>query len=294
MVSMRSEDEGKTWTGFNPIEPYSNASTGQVSAYGSIAARPDGSRIFALWIQNVNNISHLPNKPLCPSMAAADMLGNFVWKYSDDHGKTWSPRHYTIPVPFNYIETINSFSKAKNGTGDVQIMWEVDHLKTLKDGTLIFAFTKIGTYAVAAPEEMFVMASRNLLTEEDPDKVVWDMWPHGDHGITAPGHPDDPTVVSEEPHVVPSKDRLTILFRTSPGYVGLRRVSGWRFSGAVRQTVGKFDVCIVLTDLGRQIRKLELAQASAGPTFPKTPGEWSGADDILQHGPAGRRSLTSR
>ena len=48
----------------------------------------------------------------------------------------------------------------------------MDHLKTLKDGTLIFAFTKIGTYAVAAPEEMFVLASRNLLNEPDPDEVA--------------------------------------------------------------------------------------------------------------------------
>ena len=50
-------------------------------------------------------------------------------------------------------------------------MWEVDHIKTLKDNTVLFAFTKIGTYAVAPPEEMFVMASANLLTETDPHKV---------------------------------------------------------------------------------------------------------------------------
>jgi hypothetical protein len=222
MVSMRTHDEGKTWTGFNPIEPYSNATTGQVSAYGSVAARSDGSRIFALWIQNVHNVSHLPGKPSSPATFRADMLGNFVWKFSDDRGETWSARHYTIPVPYNYIESVNSFSKAKNGTGDVQIMWEVDHLKTLKDGTLIFAFTKIGTYPVAAPEEMFVLASSNLLSEDDPEKVVWDMWPHGDHGITATGHPDDPGFVAEEPHVVPvhEDDMLTLFWRTTQGYIG--------------------------------------------------------------------------
>ena len=222
MVSMRTRDEGKTWTGFNAIEPYSNATTGQVSAYGSVAARADGSRVFALWIQNVHNVSHLPGEPPAPAAFRADMLGNFVWKFSDDRGETWSARHYTIPVPYTYIESVNSFSKAKNGTGDVQIMWEVDHLKTLKDGTLVFAFTKIGTYAVAAPEELFILASSNLLTEEDPDKVVWDMWPHGEHGIMATDHPDDPTVVAEEPHVVPvhSDDMLTLFWRTTQGYMG--------------------------------------------------------------------------
>ena len=51
-----------------------------------------------------------------------------MWKYSDDEGKTWSPKHYTIPVPRNYIETVNSFSEAHGGKGNetaTQIMWQV-------------------------------------------------------------------------------------------------------------------------------------------------------------------------
>jgi hypothetical protein len=31
-------------------------------------------------------------------------------------------------------------------------------------GTVLFAFTKIGTYAVAPPEEMYFLVSDNLLT----------------------------------------------------------------------------------------------------------------------------------
>jgi hypothetical protein len=221
MVSMRSKDHGKTFDKFVTIEPYSNTSTGQVSAYGSIAARKDGSRIFALWIQNVNNVSHVPGSKPSNSFRA-DMLGNFVWKYSDDQGLTWSNKHYTIPVPYNFIESINTFSKKNNGTGDVQIMWEVDHLKTMKDNTLIFAFTKIGTYAVAAPEEIFILASKNILTENNPDLVVWDMWPHGEHGIGAVYHPDDPNIVTEEPHVMPiqNDEVLYIVWRTNQGYMG--------------------------------------------------------------------------
>lgn len=110
----------------------------QVSAYGSVVARPDGSRVFALWVQNVNNVSHVPGGK--PSNAfRADMLGNFVWKYSDDEGRTWSDDHFVIPVPYGYIESINTFSKTKGGPGDVQIMWEVDHVKVLDDLTVMFA-----------------------------------------------------------------------------------------------------------------------------------------------------------
>lgn len=55
-------------------------------------------------------------------------------------------------------------------------MWEVDHVKQLRNGTVMFAFTKIGTYAVAAPEELFVLVSHNLLSAE-PEAVIWELWP---------------------------------------------------------------------------------------------------------------------
>ena len=58
-------------------------------------------------------------------------------------------------------------------------MWQVDHIKTLTTGRVMFAFTKIGTYAVAPPEEMFILSSPDLLSASDPTKVTWNMWPEG-------------------------------------------------------------------------------------------------------------------
>ena len=77
MVSMRSSDRGASWTPLEPIEPYSNLTTGQVSAYGSVAARPDGTRVFAYWIQNVNNVSHVPGKV---STCTAKILINILYE----------------------------------------------------------------------------------------------------------------------------------------------------------------------------------------------------------------------
>ena len=122
MVAMQSRDQGQSWSPFVPIEPYSNTSTDQVSAYGSVTARPDGSRVFALWVQNTDNVTHLPGQKASNSFRA-DMLGHFLWKYSEDQGKTWSKKHYVIPVPKTFIERHNRW----NGT--VQCMWEVDHIK---------------------------------------------------------------------------------------------------------------------------------------------------------------------
>lgn len=243
MVGMRSTDQGKTWTDFVALEPYSNATTAQVSAYGSVVARPDGSRVFAVWIQNVHNVSHLPGAAPSTSFRA-DMLGAFVWKYSDDEGATWSEDHYEIPVPYGYIESVNSFSKSKNGTGDVQIMWQVDHVKVLDDGTALFAFTKIGTYAVAAPEEIFVLASRNLLSEDDPTKVTWEMWPDDDHGIGAVGAYDSPSRVTEEPHVLPfdGDAKLALFWRTDQGYMGHARTTTSKFSSLDAWTNSSYAV----------------------------------------------------
>ena len=114
----------ETWqsTNVQPLYTHARALPPQVSAYGSVVARKDGSRVFALWIQNVNNISHVPGHAPSNSFRA-DMLGNFLWKYSDDQGATWSSEHFVIPVPRNYIETVNSFSRSQGGDGTTQVKW---------------------------------------------------------------------------------------------------------------------------------------------------------------------------
>merc|ERR1719321_183539 len=111
MVAMQSKDQGRSWSDLVIIEPYSNATTKQVSAYGSVTARPDGSRVFAVWVQNTKDVQNLPGHTPSPGFRA-DMLGQFVWKYSDDQGRTWSPKHYVIPVPERFIDRHNSW----NGT----------------------------------------------------------------------------------------------------------------------------------------------------------------------------------
>ena len=80
-----------------------------------MTSRVDGSRIFALWIQNTAGINHLPGKAPAESFRA-DMLGQFVWRYSDDKGISWSKMHYAIPVPLTFIDRRNTW----NGTVQVR------------------------------------------------------------------------------------------------------------------------------------------------------------------------------
>ena len=61
-------------------------------------------------------------------------------------------------------------------------MWTVDQLK-VRDGVAYFAFTKIGKYMLGPPEEMWIMASPNILTEPNASLIEWTLLPHGEHGV---------------------------------------------------------------------------------------------------------------
>ena len=194
MVALQTSDFGSTWSEMVDIDTdYNLQNTSNAAAYGSIVANKETGRVFSLWVQNVNGVDHKPGDEPDPAGFRADMLGDFVWKYSDDNGESWSEEKFTIPVPRTYIESVNDWSEmngGKNNSNNTQIMWEVDQIKTLKNGTVIFAFTKIATYAVAPAEEIYIMASHNLLTMEDPEEVEWVMWPEGWHGVRLNGFED--------------------------------------------------------------------------------------------------------
>ena len=53
-----------------------------------------------MYVWNAFNISHLPGHNASESFRA-DMLGQFIWKYSDDRGDTWSSDHYVSKTTRN-------------------------------------------------------------------------------------------------------------------------------------------------------------------------------------------------
>jgi hypothetical protein len=67
------------------------------------------------------------------------------------------------------------------------------------------------------------MTSPNLLTEPEPTKVTWQMWPSGEHGVQAVGGTSSAAGgIAEEPHITPllAVDAYHVVFRTSQGYLG--------------------------------------------------------------------------
>eukprot|EP00117_Sycon_ciliatum_P020551 scpid33968/ scgid0848/ len=201
IVSLYSDDYGKTWS--QPVELEPNITL--ANAYATIAITSYG-RIYAMYNYNADNVTHLPDGKSLPRQ---DTLGHFVMKYSDDRGATWSKARYEIPYRLTSIDTSNSFS------GKVKIMWSVDQAKLDAHDTLYYSFTKIGVYPQNPPEEVWFLASENIMTERDVSKVTWKLLPDGDHGIPPPG--GNPNI-AEEGHIMPMPNGLFYsVFRTTQG-----------------------------------------------------------------------------
>eukprot|EP00939_MAST-03C_sp_MAST-3C-sp1_P003785 g3785.t1 len=218
VVSMWSEDRGKTWSEAAAIE--AAPPKGLPNAYAIVASSVDdivprtssnvnGRRIYAIYNFNANNIT---------MSGRDDELGYFYLKYSDDGGESWSDERYPVPYPETWIDRNNVPFR-----GSTKIMWTVDPCRVTSDGSVVFAFTKIGAYVQNPPEEIFVMRSSNLMHATDPKDIDWIMLPENvDHGIRCLESYNCSTTVNEEGHVLPLstfEDTYVVMARTSIGYL---------------------------------------------------------------------------
>eukprot|EP00041_Stephanoeca_diplocostata_P023605 m.582544 g.582544 ORF g.582544 m.582544 type:complete len:792 (-) comp22337_c1_seq16:1784-4159(-) len=238
LISQVSTDEGKTWSDPARLEPLA---VGIDNSYGTLAIAETG-RLYAMYNMNLDNITHLPDGTAC---TRTDELGHFVMRYSDDAGRTWSSSRYEVPYRLTPLDFNNSWD------GKVKIMWNVDQVKTVAQQAdssqrwAVYGFTKIGHYVQNAPQELWFMASKNLLTETDASKVEWELLPTGDHGILPPGvsegPPQDPEGdVLEEAHIVPlAQGGFYVVGRTTQGFLAATHtnasiedgLTGWRSTG---------------------------------------------------------------
>ena len=145
-----------------------------------------------------------------------DCQGFFVMRYSDDSGQSWSAERIKVPYRTTPVDRGNEFG------GAVKEMWTVDQTK-VKDEVAYFAFTKIGHYLLAPPEEMWVLASRNIRTEPNASLVRWELLPDGEHGVPPPfRNVSTENTIVEEAHVLPlaGKDSgFYMVGRTTLGYL---------------------------------------------------------------------------
>lgn len=220
VVTMRSKDKGKTWIDRCELEP----PDGVEAAYAVLYKTPYG-RIYVFYNHNTDDIRSVETAH-SGTYYRVDSLGHFVFKYSDDNGKSWSKKRYEIPQRDFEIDLQNHHK------GKLKYFWNVGKPFDL-NGEVFVSLHKIGEFGFPGgfvKSEGVLLNSPNLMTERDPEKIVWRTLPEGIIGIRAPENAG--TVAEEQSYVTLSDGTIYCIYRTVSGHPGnvVSRDAGRSFS----------------------------------------------------------------
>ena len=209
VVALRSTDRGRTWSLPVDVEP----ADGPEASYAVLLKAPSG-RVFAFYNHNTDNLRQVKadDPPYKGGWCSrVDTLGYYVFKYSDDHGRTWSRQRFAIPVREFEIDRENPYA------GAVRFFWNVGR-PFLHDGAAYVPLHKVGRFGQGflARTEGVLLRSDNLLTEANLQRVTWQTLPDGDLGLRAlaGGGP----VAEEQSFCVLSDGSFFCVYRTTDGH----------------------------------------------------------------------------
>lgn len=208
VVSLRSNDLGISWKDevavSSPDLPESSYSVLYKTPYG---------RVYCFYNYNADNLRQVLCEPtLDPSglCSRVDTQGHFVFRYSDDQGKSWSEQWYDIPQRTFEVDRLNPYQ------GEIKFFWNVGKPFSLNDGVYVPLY-KIRIFSTTFMEysEGVLLHCANLNTERNPEKLRWETLPEGDVGIRAP---QELSIISEEhSFTVLSDGSVFCVFRTVTG-----------------------------------------------------------------------------
>jgi len=187
LVVTRSRDQGHSWSEVRyAIEPLEM----RQPSWATLYVAPFG-RVYVFY-----NLREHP--------VGQKSWINYMYKYSDDHGETWSQQRYHMP-----IRKI-SLDREFGGAGG----WSVCPPIEVGSDVLI-------SYTRFAPPgrrkgQGFVFRSDNLQSERDPSKIRWEMLPARGCGIRA----DEVESDMQEEHIIAplANGDLFCIWRTTGGY----------------------------------------------------------------------------
>ena len=206
IIATRSMDKGATWS-----EPVSIEPSGPPESSWVMPLKIPNGRIYVFYVHNTDNLREVicDLGPWKDRSKRVDTLGHYMFKYSDDHGKTWSQERYEIPMRLTNIDRENPYG------GRIRFFWGVG--KPIIHGDRVyFGFAKVGRFGhgFMATSEGYFLSSDNILTEEDPSGIRWELLPDGDIGLRAPKGP-----VADEHNLVGLSDgSLYCTYRTIEGH----------------------------------------------------------------------------
>jgi hypothetical protein len=217
IIVCRSVDQGRSWSEPVAVEP----PDGPEASYAALL-KAEGGRMYCFYNHNTDEIREVKvdtfgTKEVTESgypdgyCRRVDSLGHFVYKLSDDHGRTWSRERYEIPIRETEIDRTNVYG------GAVRFFWNVSRPFT-HAGSAYVPLHKVGGFGPGffVRNEGVLLESNNLLTETDPTRIRWTTLPDGDVGLRAPdgGGP----ISSEHSFVVLSDGSFYSIYRTVDGY----------------------------------------------------------------------------
>jgi hypothetical protein len=207
ILALRSEDKGRSWQTPVALEPPDGPEASwavplHVPNIGGVLGR-----VYVFYVYNRDNVRQAPCS--LGTTNRVDTLGAYVFRYSDDGGRTWSAERFEVPVREFDVDRANA------SKGKIRYFWGVAK-PVVHDERVVIALHKVGDFGagfLCQTEGCFVV-SDNLLHESAPEKLCWETLPDGDAGLRAPEGE-----VSEEQSVVALSDgSLFCVWRTVAGY----------------------------------------------------------------------------
>ncbi len=206
IATMRSTNQGKNWSEPVCVEPGGDLE----NSFATLLKVPSG-RIYVFYAYNSENIREVKNYDGSENIKRVDSLGDYVFRYSDDHGRSWSDRRYVIPVRLFDCDRNNIYG------GQIRFFWAVGK-PYLLNGASYSTISKVGELGIGfyQQSEGAILKCGNIATETDPEKLEWETLPDGDVGLhTPPGGGQ----VAEEQSVIPMSDgSLYVVYRSIDGY----------------------------------------------------------------------------
>lgn len=217
IMSLRSTDRGRSWSSPLPLED----PDGPEASYAVLLRVPSG-RVYCFYNFNTRDVREVKTET-GGSFQRVDSLGDYVFRYTDDGGQSWSAQRYTVPVREFACDRANVYG------GDVRFFWNVGRPLTVERGeapmpnwpdppAAVLTLHKVGAMGEGffAQSEGAFLKSENILTEHDPGKFVFETLPVGDIGLRAP---QGGGRIAEEQSVVQLSDgSLYCVYRTVDGH----------------------------------------------------------------------------
>lgn len=209
VVTFRSQDRGRTWSEPVAVEP----PDGPEASYAVMLKVPSG-RVYIFYNHNTDNIRQVKaDRSAYPDgwCRRVDSLGYFVFKYSDDGGRSWSRDRHTIAVREFDIDRNNAYQ------GRIRFFWNVGKA-FVHAGSGYVPLTKVGGFGEGffTSNEGVLLRSDNILAETDPKRIRWETLPEGDIGLRTP--PGGGPIAGEQSYTVLSDGSLYCVYRSIDGH----------------------------------------------------------------------------